>query len=219
MGTKRIGTIFMVLGFLMVMAAAAWTGYNIWDMHRAEQSAAQILFQIAPELASTQPEPEVPEETLPMQTEPVAVPTESIPDYVLMPDMPMPEKVVDGTAYIGTLEIPALELILPVASSWNYDRLRQSPCRYTGSAYTDNLVIAAHNYDRHFGKLSRLYADSEILFTDMDGNEFQYRVVEMEVLQPTAIEEMNGWNSGLTLFTCTIGGQSRVTIRAERISE
>ena len=46
MGTKRIGTIFMVLGFLMVMAAAAWTGYNIWDMHRAEQSAAQILFQI-----------------------------------------------------------------------------------------------------------------------------------------------------------------------------
>lgn len=47
----------------------------------------------------------------------------------------------------------------------------------------------------------------------MDGNIFAYKVIEVETLQPTAIEEMTigGWD--LTLFTCTVGGASRVTVR------
>ena len=52
-------------------------------------------------------------------------------------------------------------------------------------------------------------------FTDVDGSLFSYRVAEVQVLEPTAIEEMvmEGWD--LTLFTCTIGGQARLTVRCE----
>ena len=52
-------------------------------------------------------------------------------------------------------------------------------------------------------------------FTDIDGNVFIYKMVERETLNPTDIEGMESGNWDLTLFTCTVGGQSRVTIRFE----
>ncbi|MBR2949549.1 MAG: sortase [Lachnospiraceae bacterium] len=117
------------------------------------------------------------------------------------------------------LEIPAYELNLPVISQWSYPKLRMAPCRYEGSAYLDNLIISAHNYNSHFGNLKNLQMGDLIVFTDMDGNVFEYRVAERETLMPTAIEEMKSGDWDLTLFTCTLGGQYRVTVRCERIKE
>ena len=53
----------------------------------------------------------------------------------------------------------------------------------------------------------------------MDGNVFTYKMVERETLLPTSIEAMESGDWDLTLFTCTVGGQSRVTIRFEREEE
>ena len=50
----------------------------------------------------------------------------------------------------------------------------------------------------------------------MDGNVFTYRMVEQETLPPTAMDAMESGEWDLTLFTCTMGGQSRVTVRFER---
>ena len=140
-----------------------------------------------------------------------------IPDYILNPDMEMPTVEIEGNNYIGTLEIPAFKLSLPVISQWSYPRLRLAPCRYTGSAYQGNLVIAAHNYRAHFGPLKNLYAGDRITFTDADGNLFTYNVVEIQILEPTAIEDMTAGDWDLTLFTCTPGGQTRLTVRCEAI--
>ena len=56
-------------------------------------------------------------------------------------------------------------------------------------------------------------------FTDMDGNVFTYKMVEREMLLPTSIEAVESGDWDLTLFTCTVGGQSRVMIRFEREEE
>ena len=54
--------------------------------------------------------------------------------------------------------------------------------------------------------------------TDMDGNEFYYSVLSIEQLWPNQAKEMadpdGDWD--LTLFTCTLGGQYRVTVRCVR---
>ena len=47
----------------------------------------------------------------------------------------------------------------------------------------------------------------------MDGNLFTYEMAERETLMPTSVEEMTSGDWDLTLFTCTVGGQSRVTVR------
>lgn len=133
--------------------------------------------------------------------------------YQISPKMEMPAQQIDGEAYIGVLTIPALGLELPIMRDWSYPGLRKSPCRYYGSAYTNDLVIAGHNYNRHFGGLANLSVGDAVAFTDMSGNQFSYRVEELEMLQPAAVEQMtaSGWD--LTLFTCTYSGRARVTVR------
>lgn len=42
---------------------------------------------------------------------------------------------------------------------------------------------------------------------------FTYCVAEEEILQPAQTEQMVSGDWDLTLFTCTVGGRSRVTIR------
>lgn len=124
----------------------------------------------------------------------------------------MTEVEIDGYGYIGYLSIPKLELELPIMADWDYPRLRIAPCRYTGSVRGEDLVLMAHNYARHFGKLSKLVAGDSVVFTDMDGVVTSYEVVVTDLLDPYAVEEMTSGDFDLTLFTCTYGGQSRVTV-------
>jgi len=129
----------------------------------------------------------------------------------------LPTIKIDKERYIGILEIPKLGLELPVMSDWDYTRLRVAPCRYCGSVRGEDLVIMAHNYARHFGGLSSLSEGDSVTFTDMDGITTVYQVVAHDILQPTAVEEMTSGDFDLTLFTCTYGGRSRVTIRCGRV--
>ena len=69
-----------------------------------------------------------------------------------------PVTMVGDYEYIGVLDLPALNLSLPIMSDWDYERLKMAPCRQFGSAATDDLVIAGHNYINHFGSLGMLKA-------------------------------------------------------------
>lgn len=123
---------------------------------------------------------------------------------------------VDGKLYIGILTIPSLDLELPVLSEWNYSSLKISPCRYSGTAADGNLIIAAHNYQSHFGKINSLNSGDEVKFTDVSGHEYFYNVTQSELLKGSDVDSMkecsNEWD--ITLFTCTLSGRNRVTIRA-----
>ena len=137
----------------------------------------------------------------------------SRPDFVKNPGMEMPVLEVDGRNYIGVLSIPSLELELPIMEDWSYPDLRVAPCRYSGSVYSKDIVIAGHNYERHFGGLKGLAEGDEVRFTDAAGNVFVYSVSLLETLAPTAVTEMQSGGWDLTLFTCTYGGANRVTVR------
>ena len=207
------GKICTAVGVLLLSAALLLTAYNLWSDARANAIAGEVLERLVPDMeenADTSPSAPIYDEG----SEDVY-----IPDYILNPAMAMPEEQIDGQTYIGVLEIPALSLTLPVISEWSYPRLKIAPCRYAGSVYLDNMVIAAHNYQSHFGKLETLSQNDEVSFTDMDGNVFAYKVTEIETLSPYAIEEMTTGDWDLTLFTCTVGGQNRVAVRCERMQD
>ena len=210
MRNKGTGLIF--LGLLLIAAALFLTAYNMYDEQRAEQSAMQAVDQLGDFLL-----PETPKETATEPSgereAPAIYDQTTLPDYVLCPEMEMPLETINGMDYIGVLQIPSLELELPIASEWNYPNLKAAPCRYSGSAYLNNMIICAHNYSSHFGKLKNLSEEDVATFTDMAGNVFIYKMVERETLNPTDIEEMEDGDWDLTLFTCTVGGKTRVTIR------
>ena len=123
---------------------------------------------------------------------------------------------LDGYDYIGYLTIPSLGLELPVASTWNYDRLALTPCRYSGSLVTRDLVIAGHNYDSHFGRIGSLATGDEVVFTNILGDSCHYKVVLTEPLYPGETDKMTGSGYELTLFTCNMMGNERVTVRCSR---
>lgn len=204
------GTILIQLGLLLIAAALFLTAYNLWEEQRAGRAARETVALLLPEGAD-EPEAAPGAADKPGQTtEPER------PDYLLAPEMEMPVETVDGEAYIGVLRVPALGLELPVHSQWSYPRLKTAPCRYSGSAYLDDLVICAHNYATHFGGLKGLQPGDAVTFTDVDENVFYYQVAAVEAMAPTAIEEMTAGDWPLTLFTCTPGGRSRVAVRCDR---
>lgn len=211
---KQEGLLSITVGLLLIAAALFLASYNLYDELRAEQAARQVVTQLDAYLPA-EAAPEAPSDSAGGQEPLVSDKRTVIPDYVLSPNMEMPVETINGIDFIGVLRIPALELELPVISEWNYPNLKTAPCRYSGSTYLNNLIICGHNYTSHFGTLKNLWEGDIATFTDMDGNVFTYKMVERETLNPTDIEEMESGNWDLTLFTCTVGGQSRVTIRFE----
>lgn len=206
--SKR-GKLCTALGLLLLLAALGLTAYNLWLDARASMSVDVVLERLTPTLSSRQSE-------LPPLSSGEALEEAFVPDYVLNPEMAMPEENIDGRSYIGVLDIPALGLSFPIISEWSYDALQIAPCRYSGSAYLDNLVIAGHNYRSHFASLPQLQPGDSVTFTDMDGNVFSYEVSSLETLSPYAVSDMTSGDWALTLFTCTVGGQSRLAIRCDQ---
>ncbi len=91
-----------------------------------------------------------------------------------------------------------------------------APCRQFGSSRTDDLVIAAHNYESHFGKIGTLALGDEVRFTDMDGIENHYTVSAIEVHDPTDVEAVEHSGHDLVLYTCTYGGKTRIVVFCDR---
>ncbi|MDD5927777.1 MAG: sortase [Firmicutes bacterium] len=192
------GSIFIIIGLLLLVAALLLTCFNLYDQFRGERSVDNIMDKMI------------------LKNREHSLQEGEIPDYILNPDMEMSVETIDGRDFIGTLEIPSLNLNLPIISQWSYGNLRVAPCRYDGSAYKNDMILAAHNYPSHFGNLKYLKEGEYVIFTDADGNKFTYTAVVRETLMPTAVNEMlskeeDDWD--LTLFTCTVGGRSRVVVR------
>ncbi len=198
---SRIGFVCMVAGAGLLLSAAVLLFYNVWDDWRAGQAAVSVWESL-----------EEAEESGEM--------------VFLVDDDPQegeePVLEVGGIPYIGVLSVSDYDLELPVMETWSYAGLKIAPGRYSGSAGTDDLVICGHNYRRHFGNLRYLEAGDRVVFTDVYGSVFDYEVVEVETLDAAAVGELldresEDWD--LTLFTCTPGGQARVTVRCRRVKE
>ncbi len=124
---------------------------------------------------------------------------------------------VDGESFIGILTIPAIDVRLPIQAEWAPENAKVSPCRYKGSIYENNLIVAGHNYPRHLGNLNQLVSGDTVIVTDVDGRQYYYEVTYTETIGTYDVELMDQGEWDFTVFTCTIGGASRVTVRCEYV--
>ena len=192
MRTETDGKKLIIAGLLVIIAALCLTVFNLYDGVRAAADAGKVLVELENEIG------------------------EGSDDYQKNEDIRMPVYTLDNVDYACIIEIPDLGAVLPVINETSDRNLKLAPCIYSGSVYQDDLVIAAHNYRSHFGKIKNLKQGAPVYIVDMDGNVFEYEVKSTEVLRSTAVGEMKNSDWDLTLFTCTIGGQARVTVRCEK---
>ena len=204
---KWIGVICIFLGVVCILSSVGFVVYNRWENKNAEEIAKDLLEDVQSIMDEKQPEQPLPADTVNLPDDPEKIPTE------------MATVKVDGYDCIGVLSVPVLDLELPVLTDWSYAKLKKAPCHYYGTYYEKDFVIAAHNYQSHFGKLSELQPKDLILFTDVSGTVYCYEVVLLETLPGNATEEMIASGFDLSLYTCTPGGASRVTVRCNIINQ
>ena len=204
---KWIGVICIFLGVVCILSSVGFVVYNRWENKNSEEIAKDLLEDVQSIMDEKQPEQPLPADTVNLPDDPEKIPTE------------MATVKVDGYDCIGILSVPVLDLELPVLTDWSYAKLKKAPCHYYGTYYEKDFVIAAHNYQSHFGKLSELQPKDLILFTDVSGTVYCYEVVLLETLPGNATEEMITSGFALSLYTCTPGGASRVTVRCNIINQ
>ena len=185
---KWIGVICVLLGVVCLLCSVGFVTYNRWESENAEKVTESLLEDVQSVIDEKNAEQND------SQTK-------------------MSTVKVDGYECIGILSIPALGLELPVLTDWSYAKLKKAPCHYYGSYYEKDFVIAAHNYKSHFGRLSKLQAGDLIVFTSASGIVYYYEVVILETLPKNATKEMITSGFDLSLYTCTTGGASRITVR------
>lgn len=207
MSRKIIGSICVVLGAALVLSALALILYNRREDDSAGKAAASVLPGIK-EIIAQKTEPTVP------PAEPGQEPTEPLPPEPTFPEEPGEMTVVeiDGWGYIGYLSVPSLGLELPVMAQWSYPQLKLAPCRQFGAVGTNDMVIAAHNFQNHFGRLKELSPGDSLTFVDMDGKTTAYIVEVVETIPPYSTEMVKNSDWDLVLYTCTYGGRTRVMV-------
>lgn len=185
---NKKGIVFLCLGVSLLLIAGVLYLNNLIQDNNAGQKAEELL------------------EKIESHTNDVVIENE------------LPVLNIDGEKFCGKIIVESLGIELPVFNEWSYSLLREAPCRYTGGIETNDMIIAAHNYNSHFGRLKNLLSGDVIKFIDAYGIEHKFAVKEIIKLDGIAVSDMKDGKWDFTLFTCTKGGEYRVTVRCERIN-
>ena len=215
---RVIGIILMLLGAFAVAASVILYVGNVKEEEQAGKSSEQLLPKVMEEIferdevSADQSEPSADTEV-----KPESVPTSPHGSGAVYEGNILVAEV-DGYKFIGVLRVDKLGLKLPILSETRSSLMRVAPCRFSGSPKGNDLVIGAHNYNTHFGKLDQLTEGDIIVFTDMEGNSWSYSVVLTEILQPNEASELTSGIYPLSLYTCNYNGDARVVVRCENIN-
>lgn len=191
------GKLFIIVGVFLILISLTMTFYNKYEDLNAGKQAKAALDAFKSEVV--------------VQNHIVeSLTTEEVKE--------MKTVNINGDEFIGTITIPTLNLELPVMSEYSYSRLKKAPCRYYGNLFTNDLIICAHAYETFFANLIKLNQNDLIVFTDVDGNNYAYEVLEIEILKPTDVDKMVNNEFDLTLYTCTSDNMNRVTVRCNRVN-
>ena len=209
---KICGRLLMVLGLCLMIGGSALYYHNQLEDRQAGEASASMLPEVRLEI----------QKKVSQEATGTTEPTEHVNPYdqaAVEKSNEMTVYVKNGWSYIGYLNIPSLSLELPVLSEISDYNLGMAPCRHFGSTKSDDLVLAAHNYDFHFGRIRELGPGDEVTFIDMDGILSRYQVVVTDVIQPTDVEKVQDPALDLTLYTCTYGGENRIMVGCKRIQD
>lgn len=116
------------------------------------------------------------------------------------PNANMPVLEIDGVDYAAMLEIPSLNVTLPVADKWNSDKLLKSPARFYGSAYGHSLVIGGADTAQQFSFCDKIQNGTLVTVTDMTGAQFSYTVVGVDRSASAESQWLIRQEYDLTLF-------------------
>ena len=202
---KLVSAVLIAVGSLLIAACLVLIWWDHYKSDKADEAAKQELAKVENAIAKREPES--------------SISNDSRVAFIGEQSKQMPVVEIDGYEYIGYLDMPSLDVKLPVMNTYSEKNLDIAPCRFYGSLQTDDLVIAGHNFRGGFNKLSNIQKGDKLSFTNMDGDVFVYVVKDTEMLDPDQVTDMVQSSWDLSLYTCNYTATQRFTVRCSLIEQ
>lgn len=166
----------LIIGGVCLLAAAivllfAWQ----WNIHTSEQKVKEyvsVIRELIPE-----PQGAIPEERR---------------------DNTMSTLSIDGKDFVGILELPRYESVLPVCAEWG--KPAKYPCRFSGSIYDRTMQIGSTSQKGQYDFYRDISVGDSVFFTDMAGNSFSYTVTDIRYEKNADQSTLQRKDASLTLF-------------------
>ena len=105
---------------------------------------------------------------------------------------------MEGTDFVGLLEIPRFNTALPIAAEWG--NTARYPRRLGGSLYDRTLQIGATAQKGQCDFYRELSVEDTFLFTDMEGNRYTLAVTNLRYVKHANQAALTRDPAALTLF-------------------
>ena len=161
--------VVVLAGGLILLAVWQW---NIKRSMEKSQEYVQTLCSLLPH-----PQPAAPEERR---------------------DNTMPVLSVKGTDFVGIIEMPQYESILPICANWG--KTSMYPCRFYGSIYDGTLQIGATSQQGQYVFYREISVGDNVFFTDMEGNRYALEITDLRYEKHADQTTLQREDAVLTLF-------------------
>ena len=140
--------ICLLVGAIVMLALWRW---NISNSEKRGQYYVQTLQSLIPE-----PQNAIPEERR---------------------DNTMSVLSVDGTDFVGIIELPQYESALPICADWG--KTTQYPCHFSGSIYDGTMQIGATTQKGQYDFYRELSVGDTVIYTDAEGNRYTFAITSL----------------------------------------
>jgi hypothetical protein len=170
-----IQKICIIVGVCLIIAAAVTLALWRWNIHNSEK---QVQYYVNT-LRSLIPEPQA------------AVPEERRNNT-------MSVLSVDGIDFVGLLELPRYESVLPVCADWG--KTSRYPCHFTGSIYDGTMQLGATTQKGQYDFYRELSVGDTIHYTDVEGNRYTFTITSLGSEKHADQAALQRKEAALTLF-------------------
>lgn len=170
-----IRKVLIIIGVCLLVAAIVLLFAWQWNIHTSEQKVKEyvnVIRELIPE-----PQGAVPEERR---------------------DNTMSTLSIDGTDFVGILELPRFKSDIPVCADWG--KLSKYPCRFSGSVYERTMQIGGTSQKGQYDFYRDIFVGDSVFFTDMEGNRFSYTVTDIRYEKNADQSTLLRKDASLTLF-------------------
>ena len=105
---------------------------------------------------------------------------------------------VDGIDFVGLIELPQYESVLPVGAAWG--RSSKYPCRFGGSIYDGTMQIGATTQKGQYDFYRELSVGDAVVYTDAEGNRYTFSITSMCYEKHANQDTLRQKEAPLTLF-------------------
>ena len=105
---------------------------------------------------------------------------------------------VDGTDFVGIIELPKYESALPVCAKWG--KASKYPCRFNGSVYDGSMQIGATTQKGQYDFYRELSVGDTVIYTDAEGNRYTFAITSLRYEKHVDQNVLQSEEGALTLF-------------------